>query len=181
MNAISFIKKAKQFAHDAHDSIGQVRKYSGLPYWVHTDETDEILSTVTDNPYRRAAMNLHDVLEDVFPINPYYSPKLIQNTFGIIVLDYTIDLTDVFTPENYPDMNRAQRKEGEAQRLSQVCANSQTHKYCDLISNTADIAKHDAGFAKIYIQEKKRILELMNKGDATLYKRAMDQIYSFEV
>ena len=60
----------------------------------------------------------HDVLEDVFPLNPYYSEVKIRELFGDTVANYVIELTDVFTKENYPDKNRTERKALECNRLS---------------------------------------------------------------
>ena len=66
---MNLIEKAKQFAHEAHDSIGQKRKYSGEPYWVHTDAVAEKVAAIGGTEVMVAAAHLHDVLEDVTPLD----------------------------------------------------------------------------------------------------------------
>jgi hypothetical protein len=58
---------------------------------------------------------------------------------------------------------------------------AKTIKLADLIDNSLDIQKHDPNFAKVYMQEKKALLEVLREGDATLYARAkkiVDDYYS---
>ncbi len=168
------ITKAQKFAHAAHDSIKQVRKYSGLPYWVHTDEVASIVASVTDDWEIIAAAHLHDVLEDVNTA-PYDEAGIVEE-FGVGVLSMVDDLTDFYTKENFPRLNRKERKELEALRLSKIHPDSQTIKYCDFISNTADIVQNDPSFAKTYLKEKQAILKIMNKGNQELYQRALAQV-----
>lgn len=188
---MTLIEKAREFAHAAHDSIGQVRKYTGEPYWVHTDEVASLVSNVTlgaetpndesipevaENHYRImiAAAHLHDILEDVdkFP----YEIVTISKTFGHEVAILVRELTDVFTSEKYPDMNRASRKEMEADRLSTISADAQTIKVADLLSNTKSIVDNDPGFAKTYLKEKEYLLSKLTKANPILLERAKIQL-----
>lgn len=41
-----------------------------------------------------------------------------------------------------------------------------------LISNSQSIVAHDPGFAKIYLREKSRLLEVLQEGDPALLERA---------
>lgn len=136
---LEFIDSAKLFAHEAHDAIGQVRKYTGVPYWRHTDDVANLVSFVTSDPDVIAAAHLHDVIEDVYPIKPQYNLGRIQTLFGLAVADLVEHLTDKYTKEYYPSWNRKIRKQAEAERLSQVPADAQTVKLADLISNGLDI------------------------------------------
>jgi len=158
--------KAQAYAHDAHDSIGQKRKYSGKPYWVHTDEVAEIVQSVTEDPVTICAAHLHDVIEDVnkFP----YDVDGIRMIFGMDVLTTVLELTDVFTKENYPDLNRKERKQWEAMRLGKISNRAQTIKLADLVSNTSDIVRNDPGFARTYLKEKEQILNKMLNGNRML-------------
>lgn len=167
-----FVSKVREFAHDAHDSILQKRKYTGLPYWKHTDEVASIVATVTDDVAVIAAAHCHDILEDVFPVNPFYSPTLIQDLFGDRVLSLVVDLTDVFVKEAYPDLNRKARKQKERERLGATSPASQTVKLADLISNTQDIVVNDADFARVYLREKVALLPHLIFGDKVLWARA---------
>lgn len=169
-----FIEAARQFAHEAHDSIQQKRKYTGAPYWVHTDEVASIVATVTDDPEMIAAGHLHDIIEDVndFP----YNIVGIRDLFGVRVANIVSELTDEYTKENYPLLNRRTRKACEAIRLSNVSYDAQTVKYADFISNTADIVKNDPNFAKVYLAEKRAILKVMTDGHPVLFGRASAQV-----
>ena len=173
---MNIIAKAEQFAVRAHDSIKQVRKYTGDPYWTHTRRVAQIVSSVIDDLEAIAAAHLHDVLEDVAPVNPEFSEETIRAEFGDRVLNIVKDLTDEYIPENYPKMNRNERKAAEAQRLSRIAPISQTIKYADLIDNTADIVKHDLKFARTYLREKSNILKVMSKGDPELYRSAFNMV-----
>ena len=64
----NLIAKAKLFAHNAHDSINQRRKYTDQPYWVHTDAVADTVAAYGGTATMVAAANLHDVLEDVSSI-----------------------------------------------------------------------------------------------------------------
>jgi acetylornithine/succinyldiaminopimelate/putrescine aminotransferase len=50
---------------DAHQFVGQTRKYTGEPYEVHPDAVRALVETVTKDPATLAAAHLHDVVEDV--------------------------------------------------------------------------------------------------------------------
>jgi hypothetical protein len=52
----------------------------------------------------------------------------------------------------------------------------QTIKYADLISNTQSIVVQDKKFAKVYLKEKRNILEVCVKGSTLLHNMAMDQL-----
>lgn len=142
------------FAHEAHDSIGQKRKYSGEPYWVHTDEVAGILTEHGAAPHIVAASHVHDYLEDVNP----NGLALLRRLFGDRIALLAVEVTDVFTHEAYPHLNRAVRKGLEAQRLGLATIGAQIIKLADLISNTSSIVEHDPGFAVTYLQEKSTIL-----------------------
>jgi predicted GTPase len=49
----------------------------------------------------------------------------------------------------------------------------------DLIDNSASITKYDPSFAKVYMKEKKELLEVLDKGDKNLYKKAEKIIGEF--
>jgi len=170
------IEKAKCFAHDAHNLVKQVRKYSGLPYWVHTDEVAEIVAGVTDDPEIIAAAHLHDVVEDV-DVEPY-TLESIGDIFGKRVASLVDDLTDVYTKKNYPRHNRAARKRMEAERLGLIHTDAQTIKYADFLSNTKDILVNDPGFAEVYLDEKATILSRMTQGNKILFDRAYNLNFS---
>lgn len=156
------IQKAKEFATNAHAQ--QKRKYSGEPYIVHPIEVMEIVKSVPHDEAMLAAALLHDVVEDT-PT----SIEDIKNLFGDDVAALVEDLTDVSKPE---DGNRKARKAIDREHSAKAAPRAQTIKLADLISNSSDILENDPKFAKVYLAEKELLLEVLTKGDKSLYKRA---------
>lgn len=164
------------YAREAHDSVEHKRKYTGDPYWVHTEavalncakhggDLDEVIGCL-----------LHDVLEDVWPKNPKYSPQSIYHNFEERVHSIVIGLTEAYTKKAFPDWNRAKRKLAEASRLGQTSSSVKLGKACDMIDNTSDIVKNDRKFAITYVKEKIVIaLELIG-GKHSLRENARDSL-----
>ena len=170
------IERAQKFAHLGHDSIGQKRKYTGEPYWVHTDEVARLVAGVrgaTEDMI--VAAHLHDLEEDVH-IYPY-SLKGIYEEFGATVVGYVRWLTHLYTPETYPELNRATRKYLEADRLSGAPLSVRTVKVADIVANTASIVNHDANFAKVYVPEGEHLLDKIGYlVDDNLWEKAFEQL-----
>lgn len=155
----------------------QKRKYTDLPYHTHLLAVATLFSQY-DFMFGGIEIALcHDILEDtdcyideleVFMLSAGYTKAEIEFISGGI-----IDLTNVYTSESYPTFNREKRKELEAERLSKIHFLSQSVKYCDLIDNTGSIVKYDPGFARKYLIEKERILDVMTAGNRKLYKLAV--------
>lgn len=186
------ILAAQAFAHQAHDSIRQTRKYSGEPYWVHTDEVANTVREITVNytpvlTLQEAedmivAAHLHDYREDVVTeltkqgrLAELAEFESRYNRFSERAKQYVADLTDVYIKENYPHLNRAERKRLERERLSKISHEAKTIKLADLISNTKSIVAEDAGFAKTYLKEKFALLGDLAEGSPILLQRASEQ------
>lgn len=161
-------EKARIFAVAAHCAVGQLRKYTAEPYWVHPAEVVSILKTRPHDPEMIAAAWLHDVVEDTG-----VTIEVIRAEFGSKVSDLVGWLTDVSRPDHG---NRAARKAVDRAHTAAAPAEAQTIKLCDLISNTKSIVEHDPEFAKVYLKEKQLLLEVLTKGDPVLYNRASKQI-----
>lgn len=149
----------------------QKRKYTGEPYFNHLYNVAEIVSAHEMGCAEIALC--HDLFEDTdCTFNELYK-KLTdigyerRNAYDIC--SCVNELTDVFTSEEYPYLNRAKRKENEADRLGKISRISQTVKYADLIDNSSSITEHDKDFAKVYLKEKEAILKVMNQGNQILY------------
>lgn len=164
--------EAQAFAHAAHDAVGHVRKYSGQPYWVHTDEVAAMVAKVTDDPAVIAAAHLHDVLEDVAPKDARWNEQAIAEQFGERVRGLVVELTDVFIKENHPSLNRRERRSREIDRLAGVSAEAQTVKCADIASNSRDIAHNDPDFGRVYLHEVETLLAKMTRADPELRKKA---------
>ncbi len=161
---MDLVNRARAFAESAHRKKNQRRKYSGEPYEVHLIDVAAIVATVTQDEKTIAAAYLHDVVEDTD-----VTLAEVEAEFGPEVAELVENLTDISRPE---DGNRARRKELDRQHLAQARAEAKTVKLADIISNAPDIAKHDAGFGRVYVKEAEALLKVLKEGDTRLYQRA---------
>jgi (p)ppGpp synthase/HD superfamily hydrolase len=157
-------ERARTFAIAAHAAVGQLRKYTHEPYWVHPAEVVSIVRSVPHTEAMLAAAWLHDVVEDTG-----VTIETVRAEFGAEVADLVSWLTDVSRPE---DGNRAHRKARDREHTAAAPAEAQTIKLADLISNTRSIMAHDPKFAVTYLEEKRALLAVMTRGDATLMEIA---------
>jgi (p)ppGpp synthase/HD superfamily hydrolase len=171
------IELAKAFAHEAHDSINQKRKHTSEPYWVHTDAVAELVASVGGTEDMIIASHLHDVLEDVQPLDKtgIYQAHVIGGRFGENVLRLVWELTDVFTKAHRPAWNRKKRKEEEHKRVAGISVEAKTIKLADIINNTESIVAHDPDFAKVYLAEIMETLPVLSEGNSSLLNRAAMQ------
>ena len=160
----NLVDKARQFAIDAHRSVGQLRKYTGQPYEEHLRAVAEMVGTVTDDPEVIAAAWLHDVVEDT-PT----TIEEIEREFGPDVRELVDALTDISRPH---DGNRAARKARDREHLAKAPARAQTVKLADLIDNCQDICRHNARFCRVYLAEMAALLDALTRGDAVLQRKA---------
>jgi guanosine-3',5'-bis(diphosphate) 3'-pyrophosphohydrolase len=59
------VERARIFAMAAHSAVGQTRKYTGEPYWTHTQAVADRVAQLADATEEQiAAAHLHDTLED---------------------------------------------------------------------------------------------------------------------
>ena len=160
------LDKAIQFATKAHE--GQIRKYTGEPYIVHPLAVMEIVKTVDHTVEMLMAAVLHDTVEDCD-----VTIQDIDREFGPVVAQLVDELTDVSKPE---DGNRAFRKGLDREHSAQASAQGQTIKIADLLDNTKSITEHDEHFAKVYMKEKALLLQLLDKADKILLKKAQKKV-----
>ena len=162
------VTRARVFATAAHAAVGQVRKYTNEPYIVHPTEVAAIVASVGGTPAQIAAAWLHDTVEDTG-----VTIETIEAEFGSEVAELVGWLTDVSQPH---DGNRAHRKAVDREHSARSPAAAQTVKLADLISNSRSIVQHDPAFAVTYLEEKRQLLEVMNKGDPGLMAQARKYI-----
>lgn len=155
------------FAHGAHSAVKQARKYTGEPYIEHPWAVSRTVQFYNGTTDMIVAALLHDVVEDTG-----ITLTTILECFGPKVAGYVSDLTDEYTAEDYPDSNRAERKQYEAGRYATTCAEVQTIKVADMLDTTPSIAKHDAKFLKAYGPEKRYLLGKLQKADNRLWTKA---------
>lgn len=164
-SGMDIVRKAQVYAMAAHAAVGQRRKYTNEPYIVHPAEVASIVASVPGStPDMVAAAWLHDVVEDTG-----CTFTDIHMAFGIDIATLVGWLTDVSKPE---DGNRATRKAMDRAHTAEAPAEAQTIKLADLISNSRSIMQHDPEFARVYLEEKRLLLEVLTKGDPELHAQA---------
>lgn len=161
---MDLVERARRFALIKHTEISQVRKYTGEPYINHPAEVVEIVKSVEHTDEMLAAAWLHDTVEDTNT-----TIEEIGELFGPVVKLFVACLTDISKPE---DGNRATRKAMDRAHLSTAPPNVKTIKLADLISNSSSIIERDPNFAKVYLAEKRLLLEVLKEGDKTLWDKA---------
>ena len=155
----------------------QVRKYTNEPYWTHPLAVAKLVRV---HAYEYLAIEValcHDLLEDTPCTDFGLMTELKEIGFTLSeayqITKSVLELTDVYTSERFPKMNRKTRKEREAIRLGSISDISQNVKFSDLIDNTSSIVKHDKGFAKIYLKEKERVLFEMQGGSILMRQKCL--------
>ena len=165
----------REFVIKAHGD--QKRKYSDEPYIVHLDfVASMVVPFIPKYPLIWEVAICHDLFEDTLAAQ-IINEELIRIGYideeMFIIVSGIYDLTDVFTKETCPHLNREGRKRNESNRLGRTCPSSQTTKYADLIHNTESIVENDPKFAVTYLQEKAMYLQKMRNGEWDLYEKAV--------
>jgi (p)ppGpp synthase/HD superfamily hydrolase len=157
---------------------GQIKKYSGDPYFHHVAAVAAMAKDATMFGYEIGLC--HDLLEDT----PTTQNDLFETLLGFGYADMeanyitirVVELTDVFTSAAYPAMNRTQRKAAENLRLATISAGAQTVKYADIIYNTNLVLHHDRPHAAEYLQNKQALLNTLTHGDKALHQQAIELV-----
>lgn len=183
---LKFVEYVRYAHNELHPSgKPQERKYTGEPYWTHPVQVANELYRHGYKGYEIEVALGHDLIEDtMIGANGINEAKRIifekliefdyfEDTAYKIVIGI-IHLTDVYTKEEFPTLNRKTRKEFERVRLMDIPPNIQTVKYCDNIHNSETILERDLNFAKVYCEEILENLKTMNKGDATIYNKLIN-------
>jgi (p)ppGpp synthase/HD superfamily hydrolase len=171
------LERVRDFADRAHGE--QTRKYTPDRYIVHPERVMEICRRFTSSVPILAAALLHDVLEDTSTTKHQIQDfllTLMNEKDAKHTLRLVVELTDIYTKSNYPQLNRKKRKAKEAERLGQASTDAQLIKYADIIDNVKEIVDHDADFADVFLHECKLLLKSMNKGNQELYKEAINVV-----
>lgn len=173
---MELIEKAKIMCKTAHNAVGQKRKYTNEPYWVHPFEVAHIVSEFTSCEDVIAAAYLHDVIEDT-----KITHSDIWDILNSSVADYVSEVTDISKDS---DGNREKRKKIDAHHLLEATQGGLKIKMADIISNTRSIAAYDIDFSKVYIKEKIYLLKLIQENKINfangceLFLRAKESVLS---
>jgi len=151
---------------------GQDRKYSNTPYICHPLAVMQIVRSITEDEDMLIAAVLHDLIEDTNA-----TIEFIENKYGGRVAELVRCLTDASRPE---DGNRETRKNIDLVHTAKATPDAKTIKLADLIHNIESIVTSDPNFAKVFMMEVSKLMEVLTEGDNALYKRAMDALLEYE-
>lgn len=152
--------------HAAYWHRNQKRKYTGEPYIVHPAEVVSLVRQVPHTEEMLCAAWLHDVVEDCEITYAHINTACDED-----VAELVRGLTDVSKPE---DGNRAKRKAIDLRHIAGANSQIQAIKLADIISNSRSILANDPNFSKVYLPEKRALLEVLGDGDITLWTMADD-------
>jgi (p)ppGpp synthase/HD superfamily hydrolase len=162
--AQQLLDAAESLAEAAHE--GQTRAY-GLedePYIVHPRQiAARVMDRPDATPEMVAAAYLHDVVEDTD-----VTLDEIATATSPAVAELVGWLTDEFTHEAFPDLNRKARKKLEHERLSQAPHPAKVLKLLDRLSNLGTMQGAKPGFQRLYADESESILEALAGTDDNL-------------
>ena len=162
---MNLVERAIRFATIAH--ANQKRKYTGEPYVNHPIAVSRTLESFGESDHNvLAAAVLHDVIEDteanVFDIADFFNQRVAVLVFSLT--DKSIGI----------EADRATRKKIDRESIADAPREAKDIKLCDLIDNIESIVKHDKSFAKIYLEEKRLLLEVLENGsNPAIFKTAM--------
>lgn len=167
---------AQAYAKMAHESIGQRRKNTNLPYISHPAAVAKIvagtqMASKPDGVEMVAASWLHDVIEDVVRhvTRPEHEREAMmrdmRSRFSPKIITFVLEVTNTATKA---DGNRAARCQKNLDHILLASPYGATIKYADIKHNSHDIAEHDVPFAMTYLPEKADVLIQVRHGDHAL-------------
>ena len=161
------VDNAAHFAERKH--AGQVRKFGNEPYFYHCVAVAGLVWLVSREPEMIAAAMCHDVIEDC---GVTQAELLAQTNTEVVRL--VVGLTDVSRPE---DGNREARKRKDRQHLAEGDAKIQTIKCADIIHNCIDITTHDPHFARVFLHEKRLLIDELLHANKYLHAMAWSVVH----
>jgi len=174
-------EKLIQFIKEQHGN--QLRKYTNEPYFNHVYAV-ALAAEKSGVKYGFEIGLCHDLLEDTNCTKEdlYWELMRLQYSFDAnqLIGDCVLQLTNVFTSESFPYLNRQIRKQCESLRLHTIIREAQIVKCFDLIDNTSLIIDHDPGFARKYISEKRAILAGFTKLPADVKSQVWNCLFDAE-
>jgi len=158
---VNNVEHATAYATEAH--AGQVRKYVNEPYAEHPKRVAARVALVPGMSEAAViAALLHDVVEDtdrtLAEIEALYGPEV------ALLVDA---LTDKYTPESHPDLNRKARKALEAVRLATIPHAAKVIKMADIVDNLVGTDPADP-FSAVWLKEKDALLLGIGAADSAL-------------
>jgi (p)ppGpp synthase/HD superfamily hydrolase len=156
---------------------GQLIRRSAEPYLNHLTAVAGLAAII---PFGYEIGLCHDLLEETRVTQLQLQNQLksigYDNQEALLISGCVSELTDVFTKDSFPDVDKKTRKKREAARLTQVSSAAQTVKYADLLYNTQWMLKYDLKHAKKYLQKKKSLALKMSNGNQVLHEHLIHTI-----
>lgn len=168
--------KAKLLATVAHGACGHIRRYSGIDYIVHPIQVADTLVAFGfgDDLNLIAAAYCHDVVEDTSLDCEYLETEL-----NIDVANIVYDVTN--PSKDFPELNRKDRKALDLEHLKHAGVRAMALKLADILCNAPDIITDDPKFAKTWVPEAKRVIEVCRNGSDILYSEAKYALGKFDL
>ncbi len=139
----------------------QTRKFTGRPYIEHPGR---VAARITRHPRALeelvAAAWLHDTVEDCG-----VTLDLIRDHVGERVAALVGELTN--TSKAAPDLNRAQRKALDRERIKGISPGAKFIKLADRADNLREL-EHGSDFTRLYVAESRLLLEVLAGTDGEL-------------
>jgi (p)ppGpp synthase/HD superfamily hydrolase len=144
--------------------LNQFRKHTNEAYIEHpTRVALTVLHTYEDLEVVQAAL-MHDTIEDT-----QCTYEDIKELLGKRVADLTLELSNPSKPK---DGDRATRKAIDHEHLKKISHEGATVKLADILDNVPSIIRYDPRFAKKYVPEKLKSLEVLKHGNKNLWEKA---------
>ncbi len=156
--------------------MGQKRKWSNEPYHNHPIRVAEAILNSKWGEYEDLVIAAygHDWLEDCETSHDY-----IIDSYGVGVYNIIFDVTNVYTKEAYPHLNRQLRISFcEHQRLGYISRFAKVLKMFDRLDNLDGL---DKGFAPTYLKESHSLLNSVKDADGVLAAKLYKRICELEV
>lgn len=143
----------------------------GEPYYLHPVRVAAYTSCFINNYNEILVRNialLHDVLEDT-----KYPEKDMRTKFGDFVTDHVINLTNEFTKDKYPALNRKARKQKELERLAGCDELTKQIKLCDRLDN---ISKNKIATSSNYLRESYELVDVLGESNPQLKQVLLEKM-----
>lgn len=150
-------------------------KYRNHPYFDHCLKVAQSAGPVVPLGYEVGLC--HDMLEDgIVHVDELrqiltqlsYAEKEVRQTIATVQ-----ELTDVFTPNTFPELTKKQRRKQENSRLTGISSLAQTVKYADLIDGARWISENRPEKWERYQKRKCKLLLKLDQGDPGLRQIAL--------
>lgn len=168
--------KAIRYATKAHE--GQLRKNGAIPFITHplaVMHKTALINGVSENMVVAAV--LHDVYEDC----PGYTLENIREEFGDNVAELVDELTNKFTKESHPHLNRKERKALELERLKKISNAAKQIKLIDRIHNLESRGLDLDHMRKNYLPESEELGFAIGDANIELFAELRNLINEFYV